>query len=203
MNTALPPRRRDAEQNRAGILGAALSVLADDPAASVDTITRAAGLTRRAFYGHFADRDALIDAVIASGAERFNAVAAAVTDDDPRVALAHLARELWAEAEHVHAAAALALQDRLVARTADALAPVRARLAEICARGYERDVLRRDIPPTVAARLVEEAARGVITRVDPELARDHRLAARAVLGAAGLSWTESDALLAEPAEERE
>jgi AcrR family transcriptional regulator len=195
VTTPPPPRRRDAAENRAGLLVAAVAVLGDDPNASVDAITKAAGLTRRAFYGHFEDRDALIAAVIAAGAERFNAIADAVTDDDPREALAHLARALWSEAQHVHAAAAIALNDRLVHRTADALSPVRARLVEICERGYERDVLRRDIPPAVTARLVEEAARGAITGLDPALSRDHDLAVRAVLAAAGLGWREVDQLL--------
>ncbi len=189
------PRRKDAAHNRAAILIAAVAVLADDPLASVDTITKAAGLSRRAFYGHFEDRDALITAVIAEGAERFNAIAAAVTDDDPRIALAHLATALWGEAEHVHAAAAIALNDRLVRRTAEALAPVRARLGEICRSGYEREVLRRDIPPAVTARLVEEAARGVITHIDPQTTREHRLATRAVLSVAGVDWSEIDDLI--------
>jgi len=170
-------------------------VLADDPHAAVDTIAKAAGLSRRAFYGHFEDRGALITALIAEGAERFNAIAESVTDDDPRKALAQLARGLWNEAQHVHAVVALALNDRLARLTAAALAPVRGRLAEICERGYERDVLRRDIPPAVTARLVEEAARGVITHLDSAPTRQHRLAERAVLSAAGLGWHEIDDLI--------
>ncbi|QAY59758.1 TetR/AcrR family transcriptional regulator [Microbacterium protaetiae] len=197
MSTPHPPRRKDAAQNRAGILVAAVTVLADDPHASIDTIAKAAGLSRRAFYGHFEDRGALITAVIAEGAERFNAIAQSVTDDDPRSALAHLARGLWGEAQHVHAAVAVALNDKLARLTAQALAPVRVRLLEICERGFERDVLRRDIPPAVTVRLVEEAARSVITHLDPAQTRGHHLAERAVLSAAGLGWQQIDDLIIE------
>ncbi|WP_029146506.1 TetR/AcrR family transcriptional regulator [Microbacterium luticocti] len=197
MTTPQPPRRRDAAENRAGILIAAVAVLADDPHASVEEIARAAGLSRRAFYGHFDDREAVVRAVLGAGAERFNAIAQAVSDDDPRRALAQLARGLWDEAQHVHVAVAIALDERHGPLTAQALAPVRARLAEICERGYAQRVLRRDVPPEVTARLVEEAARGVITHVDPEISRTHRLPERAVLAAAGLGWHEIDELIGE------
>lgn len=197
MSTVSTPRRRDAEENRAGILTAAVGVLASDPAASVDAIARAAGLSRRALYGHFEDRDAIVAAVIAAGAERFNAIAETVQDDDPRAALAHLAAALWAQARHVHAAAALALNERLVAQTAEAIQPLRQRLIEICERGADRGVLRQDLPPHLTARLVEEAARGVITHVDSTEADATRLAMRAALSAAGLSWQETDALIRE------
>lgn len=53
-DTTAPRRqRRDAAENRAGILAAASQTLAADPHASVDQIARAAGLSRRALYGHF------------------------------------------------------------------------------------------------------------------------------------------------------
>src|SRR5262245_58614646 len=93
--------RRDALENRAGILAAAHVALAHDPYASVDTIARHAGLTRRALYGHFDDRDALVRELVSQGAGRFNAVAARIDDADARVALARLASALWSEAAHV------------------------------------------------------------------------------------------------------
>ncbi|MBN9182740.1 MAG: TetR family transcriptional regulator, partial [Microbacterium sp.] len=76
-STASVPRRprRDAVENRAGILAAATATIAHDPHASIDTIARSAGLSRRALYGHFEDRDALIREVIAAGAQRFNDIA--------------------------------------------------------------------------------------------------------------------------------
>ena len=68
-------RRADAATNRVALVRAAQTVLARDPHASIDTIAREAGLSRRAVYGHFPDRDSLVRAVIAVAAERFNAIA--------------------------------------------------------------------------------------------------------------------------------
>lgn len=195
MSTVQAPRRRDAEENRAGILAAAVAELATDPHASVDTIAKAADLSRRALYGHFEDRDGIVNAVIAAGAERFNAIARAVDDDDPRGALLQLASSLWAEAEHVHAVAALALNESFAPMTAEALAPLRARLVDICTLGFAQKTLRRDVPPAITARLVEEAARGVITHVDRAEAGAANLATRAALSAAGLGWAEVDDLV--------
>ncbi|WP_217565409.1 TetR/AcrR family transcriptional regulator, partial [Micrococcus sp. GbtcB5] len=72
-------RRRDAATNHEALLRAAQTVLAENPHASLDTIAHAAGLSRRALYGHFADRESLLHEVIAIGAERFNTIADATT----------------------------------------------------------------------------------------------------------------------------
>lgn len=83
MTAPNPPRRRDALANREALLRAAQSVLATNPTASLDVIAQAAGLTRRAVYGHFADRDSLLREVIAVGAQRFNAIAETTDESDP------------------------------------------------------------------------------------------------------------------------
>jgi len=123
-----PARRRDAIENRAGIVDAATAAIGHDPHASIAAIAARAGLSRRALYGHFDDRNAIVREVIAAGAARFNAIADRVDDPDSRVALARLASELWREAEHVQAAASLALDDAHVSETADSLAPLRRRI---------------------------------------------------------------------------
>lgn len=187
--------RRDALENRAGILAAATTTIAHDPHASVDAIARSAGLSRRALYGHFEDRDALVREVIAAGAQRFNAIALETDDDDARIALARLTARLWREAAHVQVAAAIALDEAHVAETADALAPLRRRLMAIVLRGQEDGALRADVAAPTLARLVEEAARTVVTRMDASSPDARSLAVRAVLGIAGLSWWEAAALL--------
>ncbi|MGB4777171.1 TetR/AcrR family transcriptional regulator, partial [Microbacterium sp.] len=103
MTSTVPTRRprKDAAANRLGILRAAAATLAADPTASIDQIARAAGLSRRALYGHFEDRQALLTELIASGAHRFNAIAASVDEPHPPLALARLTAALWAEAAHV------------------------------------------------------------------------------------------------------
>ncbi|KJL48241.1 Bacterial regulatory protein, tetR family [Microbacterium hydrocarbonoxydans] len=194
MTTRAP--RRDAVENRAGILSAARSALASDPHASVDVIARSAGLSRRTLYGHFDDRDALIRELISSGAQRFNAIAESVTDEDCRLALARLTALLWREAAHVQVAAALALDEAHVEHTAAALAPLRRAVAGLVERGQEDGSFRRDLAAPTLARLIEETARTAIARTDAATEGASNLAVRAVLSIAGLSWREVDALLA-------
>lgn len=189
--------RRDALENRAGILAAARVALAHDPRASIDAIAREAGLTRRALYGHFDDRDALIRELIATGAARFNAIAGTIDHADARVALARLAAALWREAAEVQVAAAIALDENHLESTGLALAPLRRRVAAIVRSGQDDGVLRTDVPAPTLARLVEETARTVITRMDASSPVASSLAVRAVLSIAGLGWRESEALLAE------
>lgn len=57
--------RADALRTRAVILEAAVGCLGADPMASVAEITKAAGVGRVTFYGHFGSRDELIEAVSA------------------------------------------------------------------------------------------------------------------------------------------
>ena len=161
----------------------------------LDAIARSAGLSRRALYGHFDDREALIREVIAIGAQRFNAISELVSDDDALLALARLTVLLWRGAAHVQVAAAIALDDAHVAETADALAPLRRRLMSIVRRGQDDGVLRTDVAAPTLARLVEETARTVVTRMDAASPEAATLAVRAVLGIAGLSWREANALL--------
>ncbi|WP_125129899.1 TetR family transcriptional regulator [Microbacterium sp. 10M-3C3] len=197
MTSTTSSRRSDARANRAGILSAAADAIASDPRASLDAIARRAGLTRRAVYGHFVDRDELVREVLATGAARFNAIAEEVDDADSRVALARLASRLWAEAAHVQAAAAIALDDAHVAETSAALAPLRRRIDAIVRRGQESGELRTDLPAPTLARLIEETGRMVVARVDAASATARSVAVRAVLSIAGLSWTEAAALLAQ------
>ena len=184
-------QRRDASANRAGILVAASRALATDPHASVDQIARAAGLSRRALY----DRAALVRELIASGAQRFNAIAEGIVDKDSRVALTRLTARLWHEAALVQVAAAIALDEAHVEETAAALAPLRRVLARIVRRGQESGELRGDMSVATLSRLIEESARMVVTRTDASSPVAAGVAVRAVLGIAGLGWREVDALL--------
>ncbi|WP_105566804.1 TetR/AcrR family transcriptional regulator [Microbacterium halophytorum] len=192
--TARAPRR-DAVENRAGILDAARAALSTDPHASVDAIARSAGLSRRTLYGHFADRDALIRELIANGAQRFNAVAASVDDPDARIALARLASRLWQEAAHVQVTAALALDEAHVADTVAALAPLRRAVFDLVRRGQGDGAFRTDLEAATVARLIEEVARTVVSRTDVSRAGIEVIAVRSVLSIAGLSWREADDLL--------
>lgn len=171
--------------------------MALDPTASVDTIARAAGLSRRALYGHFDDRDALLRELIASGAQRFNAIAEDVgrSDDAAPIALARLTARLWTEASHVQVAAAIALDESHVEHSAAALAPLRRSLMALVRRGQDEGSLRTDVAPPTLARLIEETARTVIIRLDASSPDARSLVVRAVLSIAGHSWREAEALL--------
>jgi AcrR family transcriptional regulator len=190
--------RSDAAANRQGILLAARQVLAQDPRASIDLVARTAGLTRRALYGHFEDRAALVQELILSGAQRFNTIADEPATGDARLDLARLVSRLWHAAEHVQLIAAIALDEEHVASTAAALAPVRTVVAEIVGRGQSDGSLRTDMDAKTLARLIEEGARAFVTRA-PAFATTPSdtasIAVRALLGLAGLSWREADDLL--------
>ena len=193
--TTLRQPRKDAAANRAGILRAAARTLAVDPSASIDQIARAAGLSRRALYGHFDDRQALLTELISAGAQRFNAIASSLDEPHPPLALARLTAALWTEAAHVQIAAALALDEMHVDETATALAPLRRTLAAIVRDGQEDGSMRTDMAAPTLARLIEETARAAVSRIDASSPIATSLAVRAVLSMAGLSWRESEALL--------
>lgn len=184
-------------ENRAGIVDAATAAIGHDPHASIAEIAARAGLSRRALYGHFDDRNAIVREVIAAGAARFNAIADRIHDHDSRLALARLVSELWREAAHVQAAASLALDDAHVSETAASLAPLRRRIDAIVRRGQDAGELRTDLSAPTLSRLLEETGRMVVTRVDAESTAAREIAVTAVLGIAGLSWTEARQLMAQ------
>ncbi len=189
--------RRDALRNRAALVAAATTLIARDPHVSVGAIAEAAGVSRRAVYGHFPDRDALVAELVRSGAERFNLIAASLPDDEPApLALARLTARLWDEAAQVQVAASLALDDAHIAHTGLILAPLRRRLAAEVSRGQDDGTLRTDIAASTLARLVEETARMAVTRLDAASPQARSIAVRSVLGIAGLSWRDAAELLA-------
>lgn len=189
-------RRRDATANRAALLVAAQSVLSTDPQASLDAIAQAAGLSRRALYGHFADRETLLREVIATGTARFNAIAESTADADPRVALARMAARLWREASAVRAAANIALDDAHVADTVRSLAPLRRRVRDLTRTGVASGAFRGDMPPELLAFLIEETARSTLRELRLTTADAASAVVRVVLSMVGLSWSEQVDLLA-------
>lgn len=190
--------RKDAAANREALLAAASSTLNEHPDAGLEAIASAAGLSRRAVYGHFAGRDELIAALVASGATRLNDVAATLDHPHTPTALALLGARLWHAVEHVQLLAAMAVREPHVDQVAAALAPVRERVGMLVARGVDEGVLRGDMPPQTLARLIERAAIAVlleasVARLDD--AEGHRLVMLSVLGTAGLGWRQAGALI--------
>jgi len=57
-------RRRDGRRNREALLEAAHRLFGTGPGVSMSDVAREAGLTRATAYRHFADKDALLDALV-------------------------------------------------------------------------------------------------------------------------------------------
>ncbi|WEG08180.1 TetR family transcriptional regulator [Microbacterium horticulturae] len=188
-------RRADATANREALLEAAQSLLAVDPHASLDAIAHAAGLSRRALYGHFADRESLMREVISQGAERFNQIAERTDDADPRVALARMAARLWREASAVRASANIALDDVHVSQTVQALAPLRRRVRAVVVAGVESGAFRGDMSSQLLSFLVERTGRATLRELRPATTDGAETVVRVVLSIVGVAWREQAALL--------
>lgn len=194
--------RRDATENRAALIEAAKTVLQSDPDASLETIASAAGLSRRAVYGHFPSRDDLVREVVSAGAARIAAAmpnAADLADLPPAARIASIAVALWSEVSHVRSMAAVAVRSPFVETVAAEFAPVRARVREACAAGIAEGVMRDDLSADALGRLVEDACIAVLdeaTRSGTSDTDGRRTVVLSALGVAGVDWR--TAMLSEP-----
>ena len=190
--------RRDATANREALLDAARVELNRDPDASLEAIAAAAGLTRRAVYGHFAGREALVAELAETGARRIAAAVIEVRDDDPLLDIALLGRLVWDEVEHVRAMANLVVRGPLRSRVGGTLGPIHVRIVDDVQRAAAAGSARTDITPDLVARLIEGAAFTVLDesiRAGLDGAEGRRLVILAGLGALGLSWREAGELI--------
>jgi AcrR family transcriptional regulator len=191
---AIRAKRRDAAENRDALLAAARLVLNRDPAASLEVIAAEAGLSRRAVYGHFANRDELLVEVITSGATRVATALSTISHPDPLTRLALIASQLWREVESVRMMALVAVRGPLASHTAVALDSIRKSVRQAIGDGQASAEMRQDIPAGRLSRLVEETAFGVLTESagHPLGAREgHQLVMVMTLGAVGLGWQEA------------
>ncbi|MBI5161838.1 MAG: TetR/AcrR family transcriptional regulator [Micrococcales bacterium] len=196
--TASRAPRRDAAENRSALLDAARGLLNRDPAASLEAIASAAGLSRRTVYGHFPTRDALLAALAERGTTRVVASVAGIADADPVARLALIAAAAWDEVAAIRVMTMTTLASSRAAIVDDGLAPLRHRLAEAIAEGSAAGRLRNDMPAARVARLVEDAVVAsfpltIREALDADAGR--LLVVRVALGVAGLGWREVAALL--------
>jgi len=190
--------RRDAIENREALLGAARVELNLDADASLETIAARAGLSRRAVYGHFATRDELLRELITLGATRVAGSVAGVDHDDPVVRLALIASRLWHEIEDIRVMAVFAVRGPLKGHTAEALAPLRQKVAAAIAEGAATESVRGDIPVARLARLVEDAALSALAEASSDAmpgSSAHRLVMLLVLATVGLSAAQAATLI--------
>jgi AcrR family transcriptional regulator len=160
-------RRRDALANRVALLDAGLAALTRDPDASLESIARAAGLSRRTVYGHFSSRDELVVAIAVRAGDRLVAALDAVhiADDDPATALARFELAVWRAAEPVRFLGALAARSEHRDRALEHLEPLRRRRAELVRGGQDEGVFRVDADAEVLSRVAGSAVLAVLDEV--------------------------------------
>lgn len=141
-------RRKDAHSNRRRILATARRKLRDDPDASLDSISQAAGVARRTLYGHFPSRHALIaDLTQEAGRELRQAFARARTADaDPVEALTRMVLAAWTVGDHHRVLIALGRRHLGEDAIHTTLAPARAEAVATLRRGQREGVFADHLP---------------------------------------------------------
>ena len=141
-------QRADAQQSIVAILRAAAEALNADPAASVEDIAKAAGVTRQTVYAHFSSREALIEAVIERATAEVAAAfeTAGLDEAPPPVALTRLLDTGWRVAARYpflwHLPPVSAGHDR------DRHGPVLDQMLAIIERGQETGDFDRALSPS-------------------------------------------------------
>jgi AcrR family transcriptional regulator len=190
--------RRDATENRGALLEAARVLLNRDPSASLEAIAAEASLSRRSVYGHFSNRDELLQELVTMGSKRVAAALDGVTHPDPVVRLALIGARLWREVESVRVMAVIAVRGPLASRTADALAPVRQSVNTAIVEGQQKGSMRTDLAAPLLARLVEASALSVLEESTTHPLGSHEghdLVMLMVLGVVGLGADEARGLI--------
>ena len=189
--TAAEPQRSHARSNRVRLLAAAREELGRDPDASLDEIARAAGVVRRTLYGHFPNREALIDALAAEAEERLEEAftAARRADADPPSALAGLILASWGVGDHYRMLISLARRRLGEERLRAILAPARAEAVAILERGQRDGSFGTHLPAPVLALATESVVLALLETPPPAEWSDPagQAAATAVLVTAGVS----------------
>ncbi|MFJ1733667.1 TetR/AcrR family transcriptional regulator [Streptomyces sp. NPDC088254] len=150
-------QRRDAHSNRRRILATARRKLREDPDASLDSISQAAGVARRTLYGHFPSREALVaELVQEAGRELRQAFAGARTADaDPVEAMTRKVLAAWTVGDHYRLLIALGRRRPGYDEIRTTLAPARAEAVATLRRGQRQGVFADHLPAPVLARALE------------------------------------------------
>jgi AcrR family transcriptional regulator len=151
------PQRSDARSNRQRILATARRKLWDDPDASPDSIALAAGLARRTFYGHFANRHALITELTQEAAQALQQAFALtrIPGAEPLEAMARMALAAWAVGDQYRMLISLGrrhLREETIRAT---LAPAREEAIAAIRRGQHEGVFANHVPAPVLAQALE------------------------------------------------
>lgn len=185
------PQRSHARSNRVRLLAAAREELGRDPDASLDEIARAAGVVRRTLYGHFPNREALVDALAAEAEERLEEafLAARRPGAEPAAALAGLILASWGVGDHYRMLISLARRRLGEERLRAILAPARAEAVAILERGQRDGSFGTHLPAPVLALATESVVLALLETPPSAEWNDPtgQAAATAVLVTAGVS----------------
>jgi TetR/AcrR family transcriptional regulator of autoinduction and epiphytic fitness len=182
-------RRRDAEENRDRILRAARTLLARQPAASMDDLAQAAGVVRRTVYAHFPNRDELLAGLADKcSADLLEALSRTDRDAlDPDVALADFALTLWTAGDEYRLLISLAESNLGMAGIRELLLPVAAQSYALLERAHASGRFATHLPLPVLSAALQAMTLAMMQAVNDELwTDDGARAAVAVLVAAGL-----------------
>lgn len=141
-------RRADAERSIAAILDAAIDVLSEHPAASIEEIATAAGLARQTVYAHYPSREALLQAVVDRALEQTVAAIDAAEPDEgrPVEALDRLVSASWRTLERYPLL--MDLRAPLTPEEEHALhRPILERLERLIGRGQKEGEFDRRLAP--------------------------------------------------------
>jgi TetR/AcrR family transcriptional repressor of mexCD-oprJ operon len=159
-------RRADARRNIEKILEAAVACLSRDPDASVGEIAQAAGVGRVTLYGHFASREALIEAALTRLLDEGDQVLAAVDlSGDPREALRALIESGWLLTAQAGAVLDAALGTLPPGRIQELHAKPAQRLEDLIRRGQSEGVFRADLPASWLASALHHVMKGAVVDV--------------------------------------
>ncbi|MFF7352507.1 MULTISPECIES: TetR/AcrR family transcriptional regulator [Streptomyces] len=150
-------QRRDAHSNRRRILATARRILREDPDASLDSISQAAGVARRTLYGHFPSRHALIaDLTQEAGHELRQALAEARTADaDPIEAMTRMVLAAWAVGDQYRMLISLGRRGVGQEAIRTTLAPAREEAVAALRRGQDEGMFADHVPAPVLAQALE------------------------------------------------
>ena len=139
-------RRADARRNAEKILEAAIACLSRNPEASVSEIAQAAGVGRVTLYGHFASREALIQAALTRLLDEGDQVLATLDlSGDPREALRALIESGWLLTAQAGAVLEAARGTLPPSRIQELHAKPAQRVEDLIRRGQSEGVFRADL----------------------------------------------------------
>jgi TetR/AcrR family transcriptional repressor of mexCD-oprJ operon len=180
-------RRADARRNAEKILEAAVACLSRDPEASVGEIAEAAGVGRVTLYGHFASREALIEAALTRLLDEGDEVLATLDlSGEPREALRTLIESGWLLMAQAGAVLDAARGTLPPGRIQELHAKPAQRVEDLIRRGQSEGVFRADLPASWLTSTLHHLMKGAaldVSRGTLDSADAPRFISETVLGA--------------------